>query len=238
MAKLDEISSTEKLLDLIRGKRRKSSDSSVDIPARRISEEKKPLFVKKLSFKRKVVVGVDIGINEIKLAAIAQAGDKKSTLLDYTRIPFERDMPRNSPQFKRFLKTAMTGFCGSARKVDIWSVMSSARVETRYIRIPKVPPRQIANAVYWTYKKEVSFNDNTDIFDFELLGDIVEDGARRLEVVACSVPKQEVHALKNLFAGIGYSLAGISIVPFAFQNFLRKSVDGCRRQNHMQSLYR
>jgi Tfp pilus assembly PilM family ATPase len=142
-------------------------------------------------------------------------------LLDYTIIPFETGLNKNSPQFSRFLKSALTAFCGAARSVEIWSAISSANVETRYVKIPKVPNKQIYNAVYWTYKKEVSFNEKTDLFDFEILGEITENGIRRMEVICYSAPMLEIQELKNIFSASGYPLTGISIVPFAVQNLLR-----------------
>ena len=221
MAKHDEISSTEKLLDVIRGKGEKTPDDPSEVqPSPAPSKSIPASLIKKLPFKRKVTVGVDIGLNDLKLVAIGRTGDKPE-LLDYTCRPYEPDIKKNSPQFPRFLRSALTDFCGSSKNVEIWSFISSAQVETRYIRIPKVASRQISNAVYWTYKKEVSFNDNNDIFDYEILGDVVEEGVRRQEVIAYSAPKKEVQELKNIVLKTGYHLTGISIVPFALQNFLR-----------------
>ena len=176
---------------------------------------------KVIPFKKKTIVGVDIGRNTLRLVAISQSTEKKMELLDYTIIPFEADLTKDSPQFSRFLKSALTTFCGSAKTTEIWSAISSAKVETRYVKIPKVPNKQIHNAVYWTYKKEVSFNEKTDLFDFEILGEITDDGVRRIEVICYSAPIREIQELKNIFERSGYPLTGISIVPFAVQNLLR-----------------
>ncbi len=221
MAKRDEISSTEKLLDLIRDKGEKASKVFTEgQPTQASSKTRQARLIQKLPFKRKITVGVDIGNNDLKLAAMGQTGDKPE-LLDYVHIPYPSNISKNSPQFTRFLKSALDDFCSSSKKTELWSIISSAHVETRYIRIPKVEGKQIANAVYWTYKKEVNFNETHDIFDYEVLGDVVEEGNRRLEVIAYSAPRLQVQELKNLIFKTGYHLTGISMVPFALQNLLR-----------------
>jgi Tfp pilus assembly PilM family ATPase len=91
----------------------------------------------------------------------------------------------------------------------------------RYLRIPKVPRKQIANTVYWTFKRDVSFDERESIFDFVLLGDAIEEGVRKTEVMAYTAPRAEVDRLRENFAKSGYPLTGITIVPFLLQNLLR-----------------
>ena len=91
----------------------------------------------------------------------------------------------------------------------------------RFLKIPKVPRRQIANTVFWTFKKEVAFTEQESVFDFDFLGETLENGVPKFEVLAYTAPRQEVDDLKQVFSRSGFSLAGISIVPFLLQNLLR-----------------
>ncbi|MFC1488431.1 hypothetical protein ACFL6B_01145 [Thermodesulfobacteriota bacterium] len=222
MVKHDEISSTERLLGLIRGKSDKEPGlSDDDSPPHSPAGKKIPPIKDILSFRRTKTIGVDIGYNNLRLVEINRFSDSKQELSKYLKIPYEHDISRDSPQFSLFLKSALKRFCNVSKKVEIWSPISSANVDTRYLRIPKVPMAQIANAVYWTYKKEASLNEKTQIFDFEVLGDIIEDGVRKTEVLSYAAPKNEINELKRIFSKIGYPLTGISIVPFALQNLFR-----------------
>jgi len=216
----DEISSTERLLDLIRNKSVKET-APADPVSSPSSGGLKSSINRIIPFKKKVVVGVDIGFRSLRLAAVRRSMERKMELIDYSVVPFESELAKDSPQFARLMKSALAAFCGSSRTVEIWSAIPSTNVETRYIKIPKVPSKQIHNAVYWTYKKEVSLNERSDLFDFEILGEIAEEGVRRNEVICYSAPMQEVQDLKNIFLRSGYPLTGISIVPFAIQNLLR-----------------
>ena len=221
MARENEISSTERLLDLIRDKSDTEHGSSAISPHSPLSRGLKASFSKAFSFRKTITVGVDIGLSNLKLVKVGQGFDKTQKLLDYLEVPFESDISKDSPQFPRFLGSVLASFCGTSGKIEIWSAISSIRVEMRYIRIPRVPKKQIPNAVYWTYKKEVSFNEKKDVFDFELLGDVVEDGIPKTEVISYTAPRQEIEQLKGIFSKSGFPLTGITIVPFAIQNLLR-----------------
>ena len=221
MAKYDEISSTERLLDLIRGKKDKALDSSeISLPPSPHGALK-PLLPKVFPAKKNITIGVDIDEADLKLVAIGRSSGREPELLDYIKLPFGPDISKNSRQFPRFLQSALTRFCGDSKKVEIWSSISSANVDTRYLRIPRVSKKQVANAVYWTYRKEVSFNEKTQIFDFEILGNVVDNGVKKIEVLAYASPKQEIDALENIFLQTGFPLTGITIVPFALQNLLK-----------------
>jgi len=220
LAKQDEISSTERLLELIR------TDGEIELedaeklsqkPSRRL----KSLVRRSISFKKNITVGVDIGYDDLKLVKVQCVSEKSYEMLEYARIPFNPEIPRENPDFHQFLKPTLAEFCGPHRSASIWCTISSARVETRHFRIPKVAARQIPNAIYWTYQREAAFNADEKVFDFEILGEVQDEQSTKMDVLAYTVPKDEVVALKDMFAKAGFPLSGISIVPFAFQTLLR-----------------
>jgi len=221
VAKRDEVSSTERLLDLIR------EDSGSEYTASGIDSQKsfghqlKNIFNNPVSFRKTITVGVDLCHDDIKLVKISRISDQKYEMLEYERIPFDENLDRQSPQFPQFLRTVLTDFCGKTKNVELWSTIPSALVETRQIRIPKVAPKQIPNTVYWSFKKISSFDESKNIFDFEILGEVEEEDRPKIDVLAYTAPQQEIKELKDQFSKAGYPLRGISIVPFAFQTILR-----------------
>lgn len=223
MAKNDEISSTDRLLSLIRGKTKKGPKlkSPTVAPSDTSPQKSKSSVTKVFAIKKTITVGVDIGYDDLKLVKIRQFSDKKCELLDLRVVPFNPGLTREDPIFPGFLKEALSRFCGSSKKIKIWSSISSARVEQRYLQIPKVPRKQIANAVYWTFKKEIPFDEKEMVFDFDILGDITKDGLQKIEVIAIIAPQVEIERLQNIFSKSGFPLTGVSIIPFAFQNLLR-----------------
>ena len=181
----------------------------------------KSLVRSSISFKKNIAVGVDIGYDDLKLVKVRRISDRNYEMLEYARVPFDPEFPRENPDFHRFLRPTLAEFCGANRNADIWCTISSARVETRHFRIPKVAARQIPNAIYWTYQREAAFDEDEKVFDFEILGEVEEEQSVKIDVLAYTVPLGEVNALKEMFAKAGFPLSGISIVPFAFQTLLR-----------------
>jgi len=235
LAKQDEISSTERLLDLIRTESEEGFADS-DLSSQKRAGRTKSFLRSPISFKKNITVGVDIGYDDLKLVKIKRVSENSYELLEYARVPFDPEIPRESPKFYTFLRPTLAEFCGSSKSMDIWCTISSARVETRQFRIPKVPSRQIPNAIYWTYQREAAFDEKEKVFDFEILGEVQEEQTTKINVLAYTAPVDEVVTLKDMFAKAGFHLTGISIVPFAFQTLLRaRRVESADQQ--VASLY-
>lgn len=221
MVRKDEISSTEKLLDLIRYNTPPQSTSNPTEPA---APSQKSGLLSALTFQKAIGIGVEIGNHCIKIAKINRIADKSFELLDYGTIDIEQAEKFDTPRVAKALAALLTRFCTGLKRYDIWCCVTSAKVETRCIRIPKLPKKQIPNAVFWTFSKEVSFSDKEMLLDFRILGDVNENGMNKTQVMTFTIPIAETEALKRLFRSTGYPLTGISIVPFAIQNLLKTGI--------------
>ena len=217
MARQDELSSTEKLLDVIRG----GDDTPSRGPGMASAGPGRVSPKVTGSSSKKTTVGVEIGYTEIKLARIKNHGERKRELVDFKVVPLDPEVNRDSPRFTQALQMALSSFGLPARGVEVWGSISSAHVEIRRLIIPKLPKKQLFNAVFWTYKKEAPFDDKESVFDFEVLGDVTDEGVRKTEVVAYTAPKREVTALTALFERCDCPLTGVTIIPFALQNLFR-----------------
>lgn len=225
MANLKNISSTESLLRIIR--KDKAESPEVGVEESEPGSPKKPLkqhtkvLTKAWSSRKAVAVGVDLGYTHMKIIRVRQVSEKKWQLLDCENIPFKPDVPRGDPEFIRFLKNALDRFVGPSEKSRLWCLASSAKSDIRHMRIPKVSRKQLANAVYWTYKKESTFEEAENILDFEIIGNVFDQGVEKIAVTVYTAPESDVRQIEELFDKSGYPLAGISIGPFATQNLFR-----------------
>lgn len=228
MAKRDEITSTEKLLDLIREPKANPSpqpEAPSPTPVTETSQAApQKTQVRSLPLKRRAVVGVEIGYTNLKMAKVHRQAEKRIELVDYRSIPLPEGLEPHREGFDVFLKKALIDFCGNPDRVNVWSVISSAQVETRCVRIPKLPRKQVANAVYWTFTKEVRFNREEELLDFEVLDDILDAGVQKTEVMTYTAPRRQVKQMTATFRKAGYPLKGLSIVSFAVQNLLRTGI--------------
>ena len=114
MAGKDEISSTEKLLDLIRedsDNDQEPSDLSAntlaDLPAEEPAETamettSAPLFSNVIPMRKKATVGVDIAYHELKMAMVNQVSERKHELLDFATLPYPEGISQRSATFQPF----------------------------------------------------------------------------------------------------------------------------------------
>lgn len=224
MAAPDEIRSTEKLLELIR-----TPSRSDQVAPSRASGEKGPgrkrsSLIPSVRLKKKCTVGVDIGHTYIRIARTGRLPDKTYVLLDYLDLPFKKPASLKDPDVLEQLKAGLDQICENSPDCDIWSAIPSAKVETRHLLIPKLPRKQIANAVYWAFTRKVTLNEPEETLDYEILGETVQDGIPKTEVLAFKTPKAEAAEFKAAFEQIGYPLTGITIAPFAVQNLFRAKI--------------
>jgi len=222
--KESDIRSTEKLLELIRNEHTVDVDDDKGSHPGAVNPLKqKTANLIPVAFHKRTVVGVDIGHSHIKLAKIIRT-DKSAELIDYLDIPFTSSIVISDEKCLHALKAGLDQFCEGLSNFNLWGAIQSANVETRCIRIPKLPRKQVANAIFWTFTKKTPFDKKSDILDYEIIGDIAEGGVKKTEVLAFKAPKSDVGAYQAAFQKIGYPLKGISIVPFAIQNLFRSGI--------------
>ena len=204
MPKTDEINSTERLLGLIR-----NDEKGSDIPevhaAQESRETARPRPARSWGLKKNITVGVDFGYSDVKLVKIRQSSERQWHILGYRSVPFDPKISMEDPEFSIFFRTTLTSFCGSTGKVALWSSMPSEGIEIRNILIPRVPKRQIANVVFWSLKKEVPFDENNSVFDFEILGEVEKEGVK-----AGRVNKRVAEELEGL-EGFNVDLIGVQV---------------------------
>jgi type IV pilus assembly protein PilM len=221
LARVNEISSTEKLLKLIRSKDGETPPAAAGgSPPPGAGPPVSPSSPR-IILGKTATVGIDIGHAYVRLVRAVEEAGGKLRIAERRRIPLPHRVARDTPEFSAFLRSVLAEFCGSARRCSLWAIISAAHAEINHIRIPRVEKKQIANAVYWTAKKENPFNENELIFDFEVQGEVIEQGIPKLAVMFYTAPRQEVAELSSLFSRIGWPLTGISVVPFAIQNHFR-----------------
>ena len=222
--KFDTITSTERLLDVIRGKNDGIEIEQAPPPGRPTVIEASKLIRSKTKTKSNLVtVGIDIGYKNLNLVKAAGSANKWK-IVEYESIPIPADIDRKSDEFNILLKSAVVPFCSVEKKVNTWAIMSSEEVEIRLIRIPKVSAKNLEATVFWTLKKELAISDKDSFLDYEVRGQISDSGNEKLDVMCYFSPLATIEVTRKLFSKIGVPLAGVSVVPFAVQNIFLNNV--------------
>ncbi|MDY6903593.1 MAG: hypothetical protein SWH61_02800 [Thermodesulfobacteriota bacterium] len=102
-----------------------------------------------------------------------------------------------------------------------WCALPDHLVDIRYLKIPRAKDKDLENAIFWSYKKEVVAEEKDIIFDYEVIGEFTERGVAKIGVTACSIHKDVAARLNDLFTKAGCRLDGITTSAFAIQTLLR-----------------
>ncbi|MEW6334491.1 MAG: hypothetical protein AB1558_09490 [Thermodesulfobacteriota bacterium] len=222
MARPSDISSTQKLLGVIRKKRHGAP--AVDRPAD-MAPKKTGRFrlaaPAMAGLQRTSTVGVDIGRDYLRLVRITEKGRGNWQIQDRRRLAIPPESPYGTPGFETFLKSALAALCRSPKHSRLWVLLSDARIDINPVTIPKVADRQIGNVIYWTVKKNTPFDEKEMVLDFDIQGELPDQQPPKLAVMAYTAPRRETEELANLFSRIGWPLTGITIAPFSLQNLFR-----------------
>ncbi|MDY6822226.1 MAG: hypothetical protein SWH68_00270 [Thermodesulfobacteriota bacterium] len=125
--------------------------------------------------------------------------------------------------FKHTLSALLAEIPGDQR-AGVWCSLPDYLVDIRYLKVPKARDKDLENAIYWSYKKEMVAEESDTFFDYEISGEFTERGVSKVGVCACSVHQDVVTRLTDLFAGSGCMLSGITTNAFAVQTLLRREV--------------
>ncbi|WP_156921829.1 hypothetical protein [Desulfovibrio inopinatus] len=180
-----------------------------------------PTFWSSLKRKERATIGIDVGEEAIYLTRLTFNRSSVDSI-QCVQTPLDPTDHDDIPLLGGKLSAAFSQLCGSERKkVAVWGVLVTDRVDMRELHIPKLPPNQIANAVFWTAKKAFSFDENDVVFDFELRNPVQESGTEKLTVFAYTVPREDIRTIQQIFEAADIKLTGLTIPPFCNQNLVR-----------------
>ena len=221
----NDINSTEKLLNVIRGKDKESFNSlgkqKISLSEKRPIKKNNIISPKRFFDKKVYTVGVDIDGEFIRLVKTAKDSGGRPTLVDQKVIKYSQQPSNGLSGFNTLLKSSLIAFCGSVASCNIWTKISANDVNVYFIKVPRVPKKQLENVIYWTAKKEGFLEETKSIFDFELQGEIVDQDKPKYSVMVYTAPKTSIEEIKTLYSDMGITLAGITTAPFAIQNIFR-----------------
>ena len=218
MADSSDLSSTEKLLDSIRG--------DTDTPPQALIRETvslRPESKGSSSLKgnalNNLCAGAYLGGDCLSLVLTGdtkRGGEKE--VVKWQGFPYPENMDMKSERFPAFLRSALASFLKNCKNVSIWAAIETKDVKIRQLLLPNMAVSKLANAAMWALKKEIEIDPVNEIFDYEFISVVHVSGVKKKQVVAFSGDRSAVKGLNDLFKSAGYSLAGVTATPFAIQN--------------------
>jgi type IV pilus assembly protein PilM len=163
-------------------------------------------------------IGLDIGSHAIKLVGLNMTS--KGPFLTHAgikEIPYGVDK-QNVAAISEILETLVSEVGLKTKKVNV--AVSGSGVNISRIIVPSMPKAELKEAVRWEVKGRLPFPVETAQVDFHILSEFVEEGAKKLDMIAVACPNHLVERTLSIIKGAGLQPGHLDVGPFALWNAL------------------
>jgi len=212
-----DISSTEKLLNIIRSKDSGPVNPVADTPPPGLWQR---IRTKLQSSGAKDVTGVEFFRDTINMVRMGR--DKSGWHpVQAMQTAFPEDMDLEHPQLPSFLKTQLQRI-DPGKESRLWIGLPPSRGESWNVEVPRVK-RSLTNAVYWSARKERTFDENEYFFDYRIRDQAAGHQTQKLAAEVCIASVRDIRMYQKIFSKAGYPPAGITLPAFSIQNLLARN---------------
>jgi len=166
-------------------------------------------------------IGLDIGSHSIKLVELRHT--VKGVFLTNSAVkelPLEAGgREKGEGVIGETIKALFDEENIKTRKVTIG--VSGPQVGLRRISLPVMPKKELKEAVKWEAGKFVSFSPEEVIVDFQLLGEIVEEGARKLDLMVAAVEREFIENQLAIIKEADLKPVGVGTIPHALRHSMQ-----------------
>ena len=183
-------------------------------------------------FKTKGLLGVDIGLNSVKLSRV-KAGSHKLKAVECGSFPL--DIPENASSADR-ISLVSSKMREIIRKSGIGCrnaaiLLSENEVRIAYSLLDRRPEDSFREAC----RKEAArlfFNSEDMLIDYDIVGEVLEDGVPKVRVVFAGAKKETVSEKVLICEQAGLEPVIVIPAPFAFERLLNV-VNGKNKENSL-----
>lgn len=182
-----------------------------------------------LSFLRgKELVGIDIGSHAIKVVQL-KGSHKKWQLFKWGISTIESDgkelSPQESTESQASALKALLSKEGITSKNAAVSVSGNS-VIVRYVKFPKLSQQELEKTIQYEAEPYIPFDIRDVNIGFHILGDITEDGQKKMETILVAAKKDIVQARMDVLTMAGLKPLIIDVDAFAVENAYAQSLTG------------
>ncbi len=158
---------------------------------------------------KKNLIGIDIGSSSIKFVKLSEEG-KSYRLVDagYLKLGHEAGEDETIDGLKRLLREH------GIRKEKVSSLLVSKSMIFTEMILPAMPDADLKEAVRWEIKKVMHSQEDT-VIDYIINNETVEDGKKKLSILAFAVRRDEVSHHVKLLKNASLIPAALDVGPLA-----------------------
>jgi type IV pilus assembly protein PilM len=160
-------------------------------------------------------IGLDIGTHSIKVVELKHT-PKGVFLTNFAvkELPLEaRGEEMGADVTAEKIKELFHEKNIKVQKVTIG--VSGAQVAIRRISLPSMPKKDLHEAVRWEARKFISFPPEKAIVEFQVLGEVIEEGVKKLDLLLVAAEGEFIENQLSAIRETGLVPVGISTIPHA-----------------------
>ncbi len=163
-------------------------------------------------------IGLDIGSHSIKLVGLKKTSKGPFlTCLGMKRIPQGIDR-EDVNSISILLKELIEEVGTKTKKVRL--TVSGSGIQIRRLILPSMPKKELARALPWEMKSHLPFPVETARIQHHVLGEFIEDGAKKLDLLAVACPNHLIDRTLSIAGNTGLQLTHLDVNAFALWNML------------------
>jgi type IV pilus assembly protein PilM len=155
-------------------------------------------------------IGLDIGTHSIKLVELRQTN--KGVFISNFAVK-ELPLEANTGVITEKLKELFREENIKPRKVTIG--VSGSQVAIRRISVPFMPKKELREAARWEAGKLISFPLEKAVVDFQISGEIAEEGTKKLDLMVAAAQREFIENQLAVIKVAGLRPVGVGIIPHA-----------------------
>lgn len=176
----------------------------------------------KMSFlPTKEVLGVDIGSQTIKIVELKQSRDGKPILRkcahEYIAEGEITPEEKKNVLIDKFKEIVQREKFATKR---VATSLSGNQVIVRYVKFPKLTPEELTKTIQFEAESYIPFDIREVNLAFYILGDVIQEGEKKMETVLVAVKKDVVQERVEILEKAGLEPAIINVDAFAIENAL------------------
>lgn len=171
-------------------------------------------------FKPRDAFAIDIGSSSVKILYLKKNGSKY-TIQSCGVLPLSDGGADLSPLDKKNMITTRIAEFIAREKITSKNVISSvagSSVVIRYVKLPKRTQEALQKTVQFEAEPYIPFDINDVDLGFHIIGDVVEEGQKKMETILVAAKKETSLSRMEVFAEMNLRPVVIDVDGFALVN--------------------
>jgi len=161
------------------------------------------------------VCAIDIGEYLVKLA-LAKENNGQLQLTEF--YSSEVAQPANEEHLVSALEKTLQNL--PEKPQEIYLAINSDDITIKNLSLPQMPPAELKNAISWEAKTNQGIEIESSYWDFFVSGEKEEDGARKLDIILASAPKDKINHWVNILKKLDIITVGITAPAFCLEKLI------------------